>query len=257
MLELVLLLFLIFSIKFKYFIFLGKNNSSSEQRGTSKSNGSNVSNHTSAANAYNSTTNTYGRKPSKSSNSGNSSSSAGQSRSRYQNNSNASYSYSSTKRSRNNSSYGTSSSFNNSSFINGSGSDRNYELAKRFLHAWYTYTMKILTWLFYLVYDTFVLGCSILYERLTHAFECSRAYAKQLHRDLKQNSNKPGIWFKNYCRKFDSKFSKTSKWAFWRRFYKKKPPEATSDSIKTGRLPATGEEAMYQLLNCKGKDAYR
>lgn len=139
----------------------------------------------------------------------------------------------------------------------GQANNRNYELAKRFLQAWYTYTLKILTWLFYLVYDIVVLGCSILYERLIYALECGKMYAKQLHKELKQNSNKPGIWFKNYCRKFDAKFSKSSKWAFWRRFYKKKPPESSSESIKTGRLPATGEEAMCQLLNCKGKDAYR
>ncbi|XP_037814731.1 ras guanine nucleotide exchange factor P [Lucilia sericata] len=234
----------------------GAKNYNSEQRGTSKSSGSSAPNNsTQSTNVYNSTTNTYARKPTKSSNSGNSSSAAGQQRSRYQNNSNASYSYSSTKR-RNNSSYGASSSLNNSSYANGAGNNRNYELAKRFLQAWYTYTLKILTWLFYLVYDIVVLGCSILYERLLYAYECGKMYAKQLHKDLKQNSNKPGIWFKNYCRKFDAKFSKTSKWAFWRRFYKKKPPEANSEAIKTGRLPATGEEAMYQLLNCKGKDAY-
>ncbi|KAI8130261.1 DnaJ like protein subfamily C member 14 [Lucilia cuprina] len=231
-------------------------NYNGEQRGTSKSSTNSAPNNsTQSTNVYNSTNNTYARKPTKSSNSGNSSSATGQQRSRYQNNSNASYSYSSTKR-RNNSSYGPSSSLNNSSYANGAGNNRNYELAKRFLQAWYTYTLKILTWLFYLVYDIVVLGCSILYERLLYAYECGKMYAKQLHKDLKQNSNKPGIWFKNYCRKFDAKFSKTSKWAFWRRFYKKKPPEATSEAIKTGRLPATGEEAMYQLLNCKGKDAY-
>ncbi|XP_065371973.1 GATA zinc finger domain-containing protein 14 [Calliphora vicina] len=236
----------------------GVKNYNNEQRGTSKNiNVNNAPNNsTQSTSAYNSTNNTYARKPTKSSNSGNSSSATGQQRSRYQSNSNASYSYSSTKRSRNNSSYGTSSSLNNASYANGAGNNRNYELAKRFLQAWYTYTLKILTWLFYLVYDIVVLGCSILYERLMYAYECGKIYAKQLHKDLKQNSNKPGIWFKNYCRKFDAKFTKTSKWAFWRKFYKKKPPEATSEAIKTGRLPATGEEAMYQLLNCKGKDAY-
>lgn len=231
-----------------------------DSRSSTKSNiGNTTNNGTAPTNIYNATNNTYVRKAAKSPNSSTSYSSlgAGQQRSRYQNNSNASYSYSSTKRNRNNSSYGTSSSLNNSSYIHGSAHNRNYELAKRFFQAWYSYTLKILIWLFNLVYDIVVVGCSILYDRLTSGYEYCRIYAQQLFKDLKQNSNKPGIWFRNSCRRFDAKFAKNSKWALWRRFYKKRPPEATSEAAKTGRLPQTGEEAMYQLLNCKGKDAYR
>ncbi|ALC45263.1 CG14650 [Drosophila busckii] len=135
-------------------------------------------------------------------------------------------------------------------------SNRNYELAKRILHTWWIYTLKLLTWLFYLVYDIVVLGCSMAYERLTAAYVAGVAYARQLHKELRQNSGKPSIWWRNYWRRFDARFKKNSKWAFWRRFYKRKQPEASSESFKTGRLPQTGEEAMYSLLNCKGKDAY-
>uniref|UniRef100_A0A1I8NSS3 J domain-containing protein n=1 Tax=Stomoxys calcitrans TaxID=35570 RepID=A0A1I8NSS3_STOCA len=226
--------------------------------GSAKNNATSSNTATASPSVYNAASNTYVRKATKSPNSSSSNTSAGPGpqRSRYQNISNASYSYSSTKRNRNSSTYGTSSSMNNSSFSHGSGNNRNYELAKRVLQAWYSYTVKILTWLFNLVYDIVVVGCSILYDRLTSGYEYCSLYVKQLYKDLKQNSNKPGIWFRNTCRRFDAKFSKTSKWAFWRKFFKKRPPETTGESIKTGRLPQTGEEAMYQLLNCKGKDAY-
>ncbi|XP_011203177.2 uncharacterized protein LOC105226098 [Bactrocera dorsalis] len=171
-----------------------------------------------------------------------------QSRTRYANaNSNSSYSYSS-KRSRN-----TNSSYNNSS---AGSTNRNYELAKKFLYTWLEYTIKILTWLFYLIYDIVVLGCSVAYDRLVHAGECCFLYAQQLRKDFKQNSNKPNIWLKSYWRRFDARFQKNSQWAFWRSFCQKKPPEITKESMKSGRLPQTGEEAMYSLLNCKGKDAY-
>ncbi|XP_061395097.1 transcription factor mef2A [Musca vetustissima] len=237
----------------------------SSKGNTTTNNNNNGNNATASTNVYATTNNTYVRKSSKSTNSsssysgagGGTSGNGGQQRSRYQNNSNASYSYSSTKRNRNNLSYGTSSS--PPSYGGGSGNsanNRNYELAKRFLKAWYTFTLKILTWLFNLVYDIVVVGCSVLYDRLTSGYEYCKIYGWQLWKDLKQNSNKPSIWFRNACRRFDTRFAKTSKWAFWRRFYKKRPPDITSEATKTGRLPQTGEEAMYQLLNCKGKDAY-
>ncbi|XP_075147492.1 uncharacterized protein LOC142221622 isoform X2 [Haematobia irritans] len=232
---------------------------SGENRAVSAKNvGSPSTNSTATSNMFTSSSSTYSRKTAKSNNSSlpYSQSGTGQQRLRYQNNSNASYSYSSTKRNRNSSSYGASSALNNSTYSHGSYKNRNYELAKRFLQAWYSYTLKILAWLFNLVYDIVVVGCSILYDRLTSAYEFCGIYAKHMYKDLKQNSNKPGIWFKNACRRFDAKFSKTSKWAFWRKFFKKRPPEAANETVKTGRLPQTGEEAMYQLLNCKGKDAY-
>lgn len=166
-------------------------------------------------------------------------------------NSSSGYSYSS-KRNRN-----AYSSSNSPTHAGSFASNRNYELAKRILHTWWIYTLKLLTWLFYLVYDIVVLGFSMAYERLTVAYVAGLCYARQLHKELKQNSGKPTIWWRTYWRRFDARFAKNSKWAVWRRFYKRKPPEPSTESVKTGRLPQTGEEAMYSLLNCKGKDAYR
>ncbi|KAH8344499.1 hypothetical protein KR084_012814 [Drosophila pseudotakahashii] len=166
-------------------------------------------------------------------------------------NSTSGYSYSS-KRNRSN----AYSSSNSPTHANGFSSNRNYELAKRILHTWWIYTLKLLTWLFYLVYDIVVLGFSMGFERMTLAYVSGLAYARQLHKELKQNSGKPSIWWRSYWRRFDTRFAKNSRWAVWRRFYKRKPPEPTSEQFKTGRLPQTGEEAMYSLLNCKGKDAY-
>ncbi|XP_017056962.1 ras guanine nucleotide exchange factor P [Drosophila ficusphila] len=166
-------------------------------------------------------------------------------------NNSSGYSYSS-KRNRSNA---YSSSSNSPTHANNFASNRNYELAKRILHTWWIYTLKLLTWLFYLVYDIVVLGFSMACERMSLAYVAGLAYARQLHKELKQNSGKPSIWWRSYWRRFDARFAKNSRWAVWRRFYKRKPPEPTQQ-FKTGRLPQTGEEAMYSLLNCKGKDAY-
>ncbi|XP_055853058.1 ras guanine nucleotide exchange factor P [Episyrphus balteatus] len=136
-------------------------------------------------------------------------------------------------------------------------SNDKYELLKTLVKNFLLkYTVQILTWLFYLMYDIIVIGFSILYERLSQAYDHGYAYFLILRKDLQQNSNKPSIWIRNYLKKIDSKFKKNSKWAFWRRFYKKKLTQSSTESFKTGRLPQTGEEAMYSLLNCKGKDAY-
>ncbi|XP_002095953.2 uncharacterized protein LOC6535297 [Drosophila yakuba] len=166
-------------------------------------------------------------------------------------NNSSGYSYSS-KRNRSN----AYSSTNSPTHANSFSSNRNYELAKRILHTWWIYTLKLLTWLFYLVYDIVVLGFSMGYERITLAYMAALVYARQLQKELKQNSGKPSIWWRSYWRRFDSRFAKNSRLAIWRRFYKRKPPEPTSEQFKTGRLPQTGEEAMCSLLNCKGKDAY-
>jgi len=167
-------------------------------------------------------------------------------------NNSSGYSYSS-KRNRSN----AYSSTNSPTHANSFSSNRNYELAKRIIHTWWIYTLKLLTWLFYLVYDIVVLGFSMGYERITLAYVAALAYARQLQKELKQNSGKPSIWWRSYWRRFDACFAKNSRLAVWRLFYKRKPPETTSEQFKTGRLPQTGEEAMYSLLNCKGKDAYR
>lgn len=249
---------------------LGSNSSSSSQNFSTRKSNNNNNRHSSNSNSSNTnysngnSNNTAGSNSSNSnhhhgsnSGSGGNSNANSSSSKRYSASSNAnlssnsgSYSYSS-KRNRS-SGYGSSNSPAHSITSN-----RNYELAKRILHTWWIYTLKLLTWLFYLVYDIVVLGCSMAYERLTTAYVAGVAYARQLHKELKQNSGKPSIWWRNYWRRFDARFKKSSRWAFWRRFYKRKPPEASTEAFKTGRLPQTGEEAMYSLLNCKGKDAYR
>lgn len=245
----------------------GSNSSGSSQNFSTRKSNNNNNRHSSNSNSsntnYSNGNSNNGSNSSNSnhhhgSNSGGSNSNANSSSSkRYSSSSNVnlnsnsgSYSYSS-KRNRS-SGYGSSNSPAHSITSN-----RNYELAKRIGHTWWIYTLKLLTWLFYLVYDIVVLGCSMAYERLTTAYVAGVAYARQLHKELKQNSGKPSIWWRNYWRRFDARFKKNSRWAFWRRFYKRKPPEASTEAFKTGRLPQTGEEAMYSLLNCKGKDAYR
>lgn len=116
--------------------------------------------------------------------------------------------------------------------------------------------LKVLSWLFYLIYDIVVIGFSMAYERSLFYYSIYIVRFKTFIKDIRQNSDKPNIWIKAKWKTFDARFSKTSKWAFWRHFYKKKPNEPSSECYKNGRLPSTAEEAMYSLLNCKGKDAY-
>lgn len=116
--------------------------------------------------------------------------------------------------------------------------------------------LKVLSWLFYLIYDIVVIGFSMAYERSLFYYSIYIVRLKVFAKDIRQNSDKPNIWIKAKWKRFDARFSKTSKWAFWRNFYKKKPNEPSSEFYKNGRLPSTADEAMYSLLNCKGKDAY-
>ncbi|KAL5285509.1 DNAJC14 family protein [Megaselia abdita] len=116
--------------------------------------------------------------------------------------------------------------------------------------------LKVLSWLFYLIYDIVVIGFAMAYERSLFYYSIYIVRLKNFAKDIQQNSDKPNIWIKTKWKRFDARFSKTSKWAFWRNCYKKKPNEPTSEFYKNGRLPSTAEEAMYSLLNCKGKDAY-
>lgn len=116
--------------------------------------------------------------------------------------------------------------------------------------------LKVLSWLFYLIYDIVVIGFSMAYERSLFYYSIYIVRLKVFAKDIRQNSDKPTIWIKAKWKRFDARFSKTSKWAFWRNFYKKKPNEPSSEFYKNGRLPSTADEAMYSLLNCKGKDAY-
>lgn len=133
-----------------------------------------------------------------------------------------------------------------------------YELIWKLLNAWFNYMIFFFKWLIALVCDVFMLSFGIMWDRFSSAFEYSCQIFTNLRSELTNNSGRPFAYFINLWTHFDGRFNKDSKWAIWRRlFLKKKPPEPMPDYYKNGRLPQTGDEAMYSLLNCKGKDAYR
>lgn len=133
-----------------------------------------------------------------------------------------------------------------------------YELIWKLLNAWFNYMIFFFKWLIALVCDVFLLSFGIMWDRCSSAFEYSCQMFTNVRSELTNNSGKPFAYFTNLWTRFDGRFNKDSKWAIWRRlFLKKKPPEPMPDYYKNGRLPQTGDEAMYSLLNCKGKDAYR
>lgn len=135
--------------------------------------------------------------------------------------------------------------------------NRNYVFVVKMLEKWLEYSMKILTWFLSLVSDVVFLSFGIVWERVKIGYQYCCQGCSSIKSELKNNSGLPTTWIKNLYKKFDSKFGKNSKWAFWRNlFAKKKIVEPVTDFYKNGRLPQTGDEAMYSLLNCKGKDAY-
>lgn len=133
-----------------------------------------------------------------------------------------------------------------------------YEFILKLAHAWFNYMLFFFKWLIALVADVFMLSVGIIWDHCSSAYEYSCQMFSTLRNELTNNSGRPYAYFTNLWHKFDNKFGKDSKWAIWRRlFSKKKPPDTIPDHFKNGRLPQTGDEAMYSLLNCKGKDAYR
>lgn len=135
--------------------------------------------------------------------------------------------------------------------------NRNYAFVVKMLEKWLEYSMKILSWFFALVSDVVFLSFGIVWERVNIGYQYCSQGCSSIKSELKNNSGLPTAWIKNLYKKFDSKFGINSKWAFWRNlFAKKKIVEPVTDFYKNGRLPQTGDEAMYSLLNCKGKDAY-
>lgn len=133
-----------------------------------------------------------------------------------------------------------------------------YELGLKLAHTWLNYMLLFFKWLVALVTDVFMLSIGIIWDHFSSAYEYSCQMLYTLRNELTNNSGRPYAYFTNLWHRFDNKFNKDSKWAIWRRlFSKKKPPETIPDYYKNGRLPQTGDEAMYSLLNCKGKDAYR
>lgn len=133
-----------------------------------------------------------------------------------------------------------------------------YAVTKRILNTWLDFLLRFVYWLVALVCDVILLSSGILVDRVSAVFDYLRQSVASLRHEFLNSSGRPTTYFWSLLRSFDKRFNKESKWAFWRRlFAKKKPPEPTTDYYKNGRLPQTGEEAMYSLLNCKGKDAYR
>lgn len=134
-----------------------------------------------------------------------------------------------------------------------------YALAMKFVKAWFNYMLLFFKWLIALVCDVFLLSFGIIWDRISAGFDYVCQLCVSVRTELTNNSGRPSVYFTSLWQRFDNRFGKDSKWAIWRRiFAKKKPPEPTvPDYYKNGRLPQTGEEAMYSLLNCKGKDAYR
>lgn len=133
-----------------------------------------------------------------------------------------------------------------------------YIWAQKLMKTWLNLLLRFLNWLIALVSDVVLLSFGIIWDRLMASVGYLKRTFVTLYHEMFTSSGRPSSYFSNFWRRFDQRFDKDSKWAFWRRwFVKKKPPEPTTDYYKNGRLPQTGDEAMYSLLNCKGKDAYR
>lgn len=132
-----------------------------------------------------------------------------------------------------------------------------YAMLAKLFEKWLEYMVKFVLWLFHLVYDVVVLSFGIIFERCHTFVDFAMQWYQILRTELKNNSGLPNAYCKKLWLKFDKKFAKESKWAFWRRiFNRKKIREPVPEYVRSGRLPSTGDEAMYSLMNCKGKDAY-
>ncbi|XP_053684736.1 uncharacterized protein LOC128734515 [Sabethes cyaneus] len=137
--------------------------------------------------------------------------------------------------------------------------NQKYVIIQKIVNAWIEYTAIVLLWLWSLVTDVVYLSLRLCWDYLVAAYQYCQQHAVSLKKELQQN--RPGTWLKGIWKSFDNRFSKESKWAFWRRGNKRSAPpdeQATSakNYYKDGRLPSTADEAMSSLLNCKGKDAY-
>ena len=135
-----------------------------------------------------------------------------------------------------------------------------HEVLLKLCLAWGEYLLKFIQWLWTLIYDVGYLSCGIIWDRASWCYQCAVQGVDSVRRELNGSPGKAALlWMKNSWKRFDGKFEKKSRWAFWRWIFKKKPAasETVKDYYKDGKLPKTAEEAMKSLLNCKGKDAYR
>lgn len=130
-----------------------------------------------------------------------------------------------------------------------------YDLVLKVLEKWLELVLRFVVWLYDLVSDVVILSGSMLWDGSKFVFEYSKHLYEVARKELKQNSGKPMAMCKTWLLQFDKRFAVDSRWAFWRKFVKKQVQPA--EQVRCGRLPTTGDEAMYSLLNCKEKDAYR
>lgn len=133
-----------------------------------------------------------------------------------------------------------------------------HEFLQKLFASCVEYLYIFIKWLWMLIYDVSYLSFGIVLDRLNWTYQCGLYGVSFIRRELSSNPGKALIVrIKNIWKKFDNKFDKKSKWAFWRWLFKKQSNSDNSkDSYKDGKLPKTAEEAMKSLLNCKEKDAY-
>uniref|UniRef100_A0A1L8DU72 Putative molecular chaperone dnaj superfamily protein n=1 Tax=Nyssomyia neivai TaxID=330878 RepID=A0A1L8DU72_9DIPT len=136
-----------------------------------------------------------------------------------------------------------------------------YIFLLRMLELWLDYLLKALLWLVSLVTDIVWLSYGIVCDKMSSGYTFVRQHYKTVAKEVRNSAN----LHRRFLTYVDRKFAKNSKWAFWRHLFRRQTPMDTAglgaagggqEFYKNGRLPQTGEEAMYSLLNCKGKDAY-
>lgn len=135
-----------------------------------------------------------------------------------------------------------------------------HEVLLKLFIAWGEYLLKFIQWLWILIYDVGYLSCGIIWDRMSWCYQCAAQGVETVRQELNGSPGKAvWLWMKDVWKRFDGRFEKKSRWAFWRWIFRKKPAagEQVKDYYKDGKLPKTAEEAMKSLLNCKGKDAYR
>lgn len=126
-----------------------------------------------------------------------------------------------------------------------------YQMLEKFWIMWLEYITKFVLWLWSLVSDVVYLSFGIMWDKLVVGYNHAQQFVGSMWMEI---GSRPHMWIKSLWSRVNSKLER---WAFWRKIFTKKPEEPVKDYYKDGKLPTTADEAMYSLLNCKGKDAYR
>lgn len=126
-----------------------------------------------------------------------------------------------------------------------------YQMLAKFWTMWLEYITKFVLWLWSLVSDVVYLSFGIMWDKLVIGYNHASVFMASMCSEL---GNRPNQLLKSVWSKVNSQLEKLS---FWRKLFAKKQEEPVKDYYKDGKLPTTADEAMYSLLNCKGKDAYR